>query len=90
MSSKVPMNDGRCASWLRILNRHKDELLVECATYNLNSRLFVLNYKLYLPGQEEPRRELELMLREAWNEYRRRRRTTTSALASLKISFTLA
>ncbi|MET3498053.1 PDDEXK nuclease domain-containing protein [Variovorax boronicumulans] len=48
-----------------ILSRHKDELLVEYATYNLNSQLFVQKYQLYLPEREELQRELELTLREA-------------------------
>jgi predicted nuclease of restriction endonuclease-like (RecB) superfamily len=48
-----------------ILSRHKDELLVEYATYNLNSQLFVQKYQLYLPDREELRRELEDTLREA-------------------------
>ncbi|MFO0879953.1 MAG: PDDEXK nuclease domain-containing protein [Gemmataceae bacterium] len=48
-----------------ILSRHKDELLVEYATYGMNSQLFVQKYQLYLPDREELRRELELTLREA-------------------------
>ncbi len=48
-----------------ILTRNKDELLVEYATYEMNSQLFVQKYQLYLPGREELRRELELTLREA-------------------------
>ena len=48
-----------------ILSRHKDELLVEYATYNMNSQLFVQKYQLYLPDREELRRELENTLREA-------------------------
>ena len=48
-----------------VLSRHKDELLVEYATYQMNSQLFVQKYQLYLPNQEELRRELELTLREA-------------------------
>lgn len=48
-----------------ILTRHKDELLVEYATYEMNSQLFVQKYQLYLPDREELRRELELTLREA-------------------------
>ena len=48
-----------------ILSRHKDELLVEYATYNMNSQLFVQKYQLYLPDREELRRELESTLREA-------------------------
>ena len=48
-----------------ILTRHKDELLVEYATYEMNSQLFVQKYQLYLPDREELRRELELALAEA-------------------------
>lgn len=48
-----------------ILTRGKDELLVEYATYQMNSQLFVQKYQLYLPDREELRRELELTLREA-------------------------
>ena len=48
-----------------ILTRNKDELLVEYATYQMNSQLFVQKYQLYLPEREELRRELELTLREA-------------------------
>jgi len=47
-----------------ILTRHKDELLVEYATYKMNSQLFVPKYQLYLPDREELRRKLELTLRE--------------------------
>jgi predicted nuclease of restriction endonuclease-like (RecB) superfamily len=48
-----------------ILSRQKDELLVEYATYGMNSQLFVQKYQLYLPERDELRRELELTLREA-------------------------
>ena len=48
-----------------ILSRHKDELLVEYATYQMNSQLFVQKYQLYLPDREELRRELELTLNES-------------------------
>ena len=41
-----------------ILTRSKDELLVEYATYQMNSQLFVQKYQLYLPNAEELRREL--------------------------------
>ena len=51
-----------------ILSRNKDELLVEYATYQMNSQLFVQKYQLYLPEREELRRELELSLREAGAE----------------------
>ena len=46
-----------------ILSRHKDELLVEYATYEMNSQLFVQKYQLYLPNRDELRRELEATLR---------------------------
>ncbi len=48
-----------------ILSRHKDELLVEYATYGMNSQLFVQKYQLYLPDREALKRELEISLREA-------------------------
>jgi predicted nuclease of restriction endonuclease-like (RecB) superfamily len=47
-----------------ILTKNKDELLVEYATYQMNSQLFVQKYQLYLPDREELRRELELTLQE--------------------------
>jgi predicted nuclease of restriction endonuclease-like (RecB) superfamily len=47
-----------------ILTKNKDELLVEYATYQMNSQLFVQKYQLYLPDREELRKELELSLRE--------------------------
>ena len=46
-----------------ILSREKDELLVEYATYEMNSQLFVQKYQLYLPNRDELRRELENTLR---------------------------
>lgn len=48
-----------------ILSRDKDELLVEYATYNMDSQLFVQKYQLYLPDRESLQRELALTLREA-------------------------
>lgn len=51
-----------------ILSRHKDELLVEYATYQMNSQLFVQKYQLYLPDREELQREIEQTLREAGEE----------------------
>jgi hypothetical protein len=48
-----------------ILSRYKDELLVEYATYRLNSQLFVQKYQLYLPDREELRSDLERSLLEA-------------------------
>ena len=51
-----------------ILSRNKDELLVEYATYQMNSQLFVQKYQLYLPEREELRRQIEQTLREAGKE----------------------
>ncbi|RMG16005.1 MAG: DUF1016 domain-containing protein [Bacteroidetes bacterium] len=45
-----------------ILSRKKDELLVEYATYGMNSQLFVSKYQLYLPNEQELRAELEQIL----------------------------
>ncbi len=39
-----------------ILSHTKDELLVEYATYGMDSQLFVSKYELYLPNKEELRR----------------------------------
>jgi len=39
-----------------ILAKHKDELLIEYATYQSNSQLFVQKYQLYLPKKEELRK----------------------------------
>jgi predicted nuclease of restriction endonuclease-like (RecB) superfamily len=36
-----------------ILSKDKDDLLVEYATYEMNSQLFVSKYQLYLPNKEE-------------------------------------
>lgn len=51
-----------------ILTKNKDELLVEYATYQMNSQLFVQKYQLYLPDREQLRHEMELSLREVENE----------------------
>ncbi len=60
-----------------ILTRHKDELLVEYATYQMNSQLFVQKYQLYLPDREELRCELERTLQIA--EERARKDNPASA-----------
>lgn len=39
-----------------ILSREKDEVMVEYATYEMNSQLFVAKYQLYLPDKEELKR----------------------------------
>ena len=36
-----------------ILSHHKDELLVEYATYGMDSNIFVSKYQLYLPNRDE-------------------------------------
>ena len=48
-----------------ILSRHKDELLVEYATYGMNSQLFVQKYQLYLPDRDALKAEIERTLLEA-------------------------
>ena len=45
-----------------ILTREKDELLVEFATYGMNSQLLVSQYQLYLPNEAELHAELEYIL----------------------------
>ena len=45
-----------------ILSREKDELLVEYATYGMDSNLFVFKYELYLPNKEELKRLVENIL----------------------------
>jgi predicted nuclease of restriction endonuclease-like (RecB) superfamily len=47
-----------------ILTKDKDELLVEYATYGMDSQLFVQKYQLYLPNKEELRQEIEATLAE--------------------------
>ena len=48
-----------------ILSKDKDDLLVEYATYEMNSQLFVSKYQLYFPEKEELR---ELIHRQLNNE----------------------
>jgi predicted nuclease of restriction endonuclease-like (RecB) superfamily len=48
-----------------ILTREKDSLLVKYATYGMDSRLFVQKYQLYLPREDELRREIERTFSEA-------------------------
>jgi predicted nuclease of restriction endonuclease-like (RecB) superfamily len=44
-----------------VLAREKDELQIKYAMSNTSSQLFVQKYKLYLPNEEELRREIELI-----------------------------
>ena len=45
-----------------ILSKDKDDLLVEYATYEMNSQLFVSKYQLYLPEKEELRKMISQQL----------------------------
>lgn len=63
-----------------ILTRHKDELLVEYATYEMNSQLFVQQYQLYLPDREELRRQLEMTLKQAEEEEKTEKGLGSSAV----------
>lgn len=47
-----------------ILSHNKDELLVEYATYGMDSNLFVSKYELYLPNREELRKLVSGILEE--------------------------
>ncbi|GHV71407.1 DUF1016 domain-containing protein [Spirochaetia bacterium] len=47
-----------------ILSKEKDELMVEYATYGMNSQMFVSKYQLYLPNKEELRKLLNNQLAE--------------------------
>ena len=42
-----------------ILAREKDELQIKYAMHNISSQLFVSKYQLYLPNEDELRREIE-------------------------------
>lgn len=44
---------------------NKDELMVEYATYGMDSNLFVSKYELYLPNKEELRRLVDGILKES-------------------------
>ena len=47
-----------------ILSRTKDELMVEYATYGMDSQLFVSKYELYLPNKEELKRLVDGIIAE--------------------------
>ncbi len=44
-----------------VLARRKDELQIKYAMSNTNSKLFVQKYQLYLPDEEELKREIEMI-----------------------------
>ena len=48
-----------------ILTRKKNELLVKYATYGINSQLFISKYQLYLPNEDELRKQIETVLYES-------------------------
>ena len=47
-----------------ILSKEKDELLVEYATYGMDSNLFVSKYELYLPNRDELKRLIDRIIEE--------------------------
>ena len=47
-----------------ILSHNKDELLVEYATYGMDSNLFVAKYELYLPNKEELKRLVDGIIKD--------------------------
>ena len=46
-----------------ILSHYKDELMVEYATYGMDSNLFVSKYELFLPNKEELRKMVKAILK---------------------------
>lgn len=51
-----------------ILSKNKDELLVEYATYGMDSNLFVSKYELYLPNRKELERLVNNILSDDLNQ----------------------
>lgn len=51
-----------------ILSHIKDELLVEYATYGMDSKLFVSKYELYLPNKDELRRLVDGVVSDGLNK----------------------
>lgn len=49
-----------------ILSHYKDDLLVEYATYGLNTNLFVSKYEFYLPNKEELRKLINQSLEQKY------------------------
>lgn len=47
-----------------ILSKEKDELLVEYATYGMDSNLFISKYELYLPNRDELKRLVDRIIEE--------------------------
>ena len=49
-----------------VMSHYKDELMVEYATYGMDSNLFVSKYELFLPNKEELRKLVMNILK--WKE----------------------
>lgn len=47
-----------------ILTRNNNELVVEYATYNMDTNLFVAKYELYLPNKEELKELVDKIINE--------------------------
>lgn len=47
-----------------ILTRNNNELVVEYATYNMDTNLFVSKYELYLPNKEELKKLVDEIINE--------------------------
>ncbi len=45
-----------------LLTREKDEIMVEYATYNIDSKLFVSKYQLYLPDRIQLKQQIETII----------------------------
>lgn len=47
-----------------ILTKNNNELVVEYATYNMDTNLFVSQYQLYLPNKEELKKLVDEIMNE--------------------------
>lgn len=47
-----------------ILTKNNNELVVEYATYNMDTNLFVSKYELYLPNKEELKKLVDEIINE--------------------------
>lgn len=47
-----------------ILTKNNNELVVEYATYNMDTNLFVSKYELYLPNKEELKKLVDEIIKE--------------------------
>ncbi len=51
-----------------VLAREKDDLLIKYAMHGISSQLFVSKYQLFLPNEDELRKEIQLIYEEAEND----------------------